>query len=53
MFSGDESDSYGELDGDFDSSAGSGEETKSELIDPSVTDKQWLARFLHENLKKL
>jgi hypothetical protein len=53
MFSGDESDSYGELEGDFDSSAGSGDDTKSDLIETSVTDKQWLARFLQDHLKKL
>jgi hypothetical protein len=52
MFSGEDSDSYGDLGG-FDSSGASGDETKAEPAEPHVSDKEWLAKFLAENLKKL
>jgi len=52
MFSGEDSDSYGDL-GEFDSSDASGDELKAEPAELLVSDKEWLAKFLAEHLKKL
>lgn len=54
MFSGDESGSYGDFDGDFGDSPLSGAEIEVEPQESAQnSDKQWLSKFLSESLKKL
>lgn len=50
MFSGEDSDSYGDLGG-FDSSGASCDETKAEPAEPHVSDKEWLAKFWQKTSK--